>query len=337
MPNSIKYSTSTETLALRKGNFWIGTGDVSKGPTENTGYWNGITPPDGGYTVYLDKETQGPSIYTCAGDSDLINLTNKISGESYTTVSECLEYFAGQSNKMVFNTDYPTIVTDGLVLNIDSGFVPSYPRTGTTWYDLSGNEKAGTLTNGPTFNSSNDGSIQFDGNDDYIQLSSSLDSLNGTAGASLSIWLKLVSGSNSAGRSGIIQLSGYNNSNGCLYYYTDAARVGGIWLDIFRTDRVFTGDWQPTFDAKVWHNLAITTTPGSGGWKMYLNGILGYSTTGQNTVSVDSSLFGGFTLGQNSGSRRLWGNIAVCSVYNRNLTDTEILQNYNATKTRFGL
>ena len=55
MPNAIKYNVSAETLALKKGNFWIGTGDVSKGPTSNTGYYNGITPPSGGYTIYLNK------------------------------------------------------------------------------------------------------------------------------------------------------------------------------------------------------------------------------------------------------------------------------------------
>ena len=43
MPNPIKYNLSAETLALKKGNFYIGTGDVDKGPTESTGYWNGIT------------------------------------------------------------------------------------------------------------------------------------------------------------------------------------------------------------------------------------------------------------------------------------------------------
>jgi hypothetical protein len=55
MPNAIKYNTSAETLALKKGNFYIGTGDVGKGPTSSTGFYNGITPPSGGYTIYLNK------------------------------------------------------------------------------------------------------------------------------------------------------------------------------------------------------------------------------------------------------------------------------------------
>ena len=60
MPNPIKYSASAQTLALKKGNFWIGTGDVGKGPTSTTDYYNGITPPAGGYTIYLNKASGGP-------------------------------------------------------------------------------------------------------------------------------------------------------------------------------------------------------------------------------------------------------------------------------------
>jgi hypothetical protein len=231
----------------------------------------------------------------------------------------------------------PDIIEDGLVLYLDAANTKSYTGFGTNWFDKSGNGNTGTLTNGPTFNSSNFGRLDFDGVDDYVSLNSSLDSLNGTTEASLSLWVKLFSGSNASSVSGIIQLSGYDNSNGCLYFYTDATRVGGIWLDIFRTNRVFTGDWQPTFDARLWHNLTITTTPGSDGWKMYLNGNLSYSTTGQNTVSLNSSIRGGFRMGQNSESRRMRGNISKCFVYNRALSAAEILQNFNATRVRFGL
>ena len=138
MPNSIKYNVSAETLALKKGNFWIGTGDVGKGPTSSTGFYNGITPPSGGYTIYLNKASGGPSIYTATNDAQLISITNLIAGASYTTVTQCLTYYMEQTDKMVLNLDYPPIVTNGLVLNLDAGFTPSYPRTGTVWSNLSG-------------------------------------------------------------------------------------------------------------------------------------------------------------------------------------------------------
>ena len=60
MPNGIKYSASAETRALKKNNFWIGTGDVDKAPTQVTGYWASITPPVGGYSVYINRPSGGP-------------------------------------------------------------------------------------------------------------------------------------------------------------------------------------------------------------------------------------------------------------------------------------
>ena len=59
MPNAIKYNVSAETLALKKGNFWIGTGDVGKGPTSSTGYYNGSTPP----CVQSLTTSEGPYTY----------------------------------------------------------------------------------------------------------------------------------------------------------------------------------------------------------------------------------------------------------------------------------
>jgi len=68
----------------------------------------------------------------------------------------------------------PRIVTDGLVLALDAGNTKSYPGSGTTWTDLSGNGNTGTLTNGPTFDSANGGSIVFDGTNDYVQVTGSI-------------------------------------------------------------------------------------------------------------------------------------------------------------------
>ena len=168
MPNAIKYSTDTQSLALKKGNFYIATGDVGKGPTSTTGYYNGITPPAGGYTIYLNKASGGPSIYVASNDSDLITLTNKIAGASYSTAAQCLSYFAGQTDKVVTNIDYPPITTNGLVLNLDAGFIPSYPKNGTTWYDTSSVGNNGTLVNGPTYSSDDGGTIVFDGSNDRV-------------------------------------------------------------------------------------------------------------------------------------------------------------------------
>jgi hypothetical protein len=150
-------------LALKKGNFYIGTGDVGKGPTNVTGYYNGITPPSGGYTIYLNKASGGPSIYTASNDTQLISLTNTIAGASYTTVNECFNYYNGQSDKLCVNRDYESIVTDGLIFNLDANFIASYPRNGTDVYDLSGKGNDGTLINGVGFTNSGVPRFQLDG------------------------------------------------------------------------------------------------------------------------------------------------------------------------------
>jgi len=230
-----------------------------------------------------------------------------------------------------------SIVRDGLVLHLDAANPKSYPDSGTVWKDLSGNSNNGTLVNGVGFDSDNNGSMVFDGVDDYIQLTESLENaLNGNPEASLSMWIKLFSGSNGSGVSGLINLTSHNTTNGNLYFYTNADNVGGIWLNVFRTDRVFAGDWQPIFDGTKWHLLSITTEPGTNGWKMYLNDVLRYQTTGQATVAVNYSLFGGFRIGQN-GTRELRGNIGHTQIYNRALTPEEVKQNFEALRGRYGI
>jgi hypothetical protein len=83
----------------------------------------------------------------------------------------------------------PEIAESGLVLALDAGNLKSYPTTGTTWTDLSGNGNTGTLTNGPTYSSANGGSISFDGTNDYVTIpdSPSWDVNNG--GYSICFWM----------------------------------------------------------------------------------------------------------------------------------------------------
>ena len=112
MPNAIKYNVSAETLALKKGNFWIGTGDVSKGPTSNTGYYNGITPPSGGYTIYLNKANNGPSIYTVTNDAQLINTgVNFIVDYARGDVSSFDGFGYFESDTSMFSSQTPITVS----------------------------------------------------------------------------------------------------------------------------------------------------------------------------------------------------------------------------------
>jgi len=128
MPNTIKYNTSSESNALSIGNMHMGVGDVGKGPTESTGFYNGVNPPHGGYTIYQHKSSGGPSILCPTSDAELIVITNGIAGTSYTTINECFNYFAGQNDKMVMNNLITPFITNGLRFSIDSRILPSYPH-----------------------------------------------------------------------------------------------------------------------------------------------------------------------------------------------------------------
>mgnify|MGYP003642379923 CR=1 FL=1 len=227
----------------------------------------------------------------------------------------------------------PNITIDQLIFAVDAGSTRSYPGSGTTGTDLISYESI-TLVNGVAFSNANGGTWEFDGVNDYITLPASIaTTLNGGTEASLNMWVKLNNNSNGSGQSGIIQLSGFNSSNGNLYWYSN----GFTYLDTFRTDRVSTIWANTIIDPRNWHMLTVTTTPGTNGWKAYLNGVLRFQTTGQSTVSVNSTIQGGLTLGRNSNGRDLPGNISSCYIYKKSLTPEEVLQNYNAHKSIFGL
>jgi hypothetical protein len=334
MPNAIKYNTSAETLALKKGNFWIGTGDVGKGPTSSTGYYNGITPPSGGYTIYLNKASGGPSIYTVTTEAQMVSLTNSIGSQSFTTSGQCLNWFATQTDKMIFNRDYEPIVTNGLVLNVDAGFTPSYPTTNTTWYDVSSAGNNGTLTNGPTYSLTNGGSIVFDGVDDYAQITSPFGNIDWSSRAwSFSAWMKL----NSLGDRCLVNLNSANStdyivtnvfySNGGSYWYfiknsastqTNFTTPGGTFTtnEIFYFTMTYNGNGLSTSNINFYKNGTQVAT--SGGGSAGLGNMSGLQIGGGNNYPMN-------------------GNVYNFLMYNREISSLEVLQNYNVQKSRFGL
>ena len=334
MPNAIKYSTSAQTLALKKGNFWIGTGDVGKGPTSTTDYWNGITPPSGGYTIYLNKANNGPSIYTAANDSQLISLSNAIAGQTFATAAAALDWFATQTDKMVFNSDYPAIATNGLTFNLDAGFTPSYPTTGTTWYDLSTNGNNSTLTNGPTFNTSNGGSIVFDGTNDYVSVPLAANTALCVNEMTVMGWVYLTALP--------------NNSNAILAKKTSAASAGDFTFSLKKFSNgstEFQSSWNggsqfSYFDSTIpalntWFHMTLVVKNGTPGFQMFLNGnnnnggAASYSSPTWSNVNLYNWEIGRF--------ESAVGRVANVLIYNRPLTQTEVQQNFNAQKSRFGL
>ena len=164
MPNSVKYKTGNLTGSISTGNVALGVNESVLGPTETTGWYNGLTPSPSQYVIYEVAESGVPKIYQPSDDTQLIQFARSkgATGANTGSVASVLNWATSQANIMISNNAYPSIVTDGLILNSDARFTPSYPTTGTTWYDISGNNKNGTLINGPLFDS-NRGAISFDG------------------------------------------------------------------------------------------------------------------------------------------------------------------------------
>ena len=203
----------------------------------------------------------------------------------------------------------PDIVDDGLIFAIDAASTRSYPGSGNTWYNLSG-ENNGTLVNNPTFNSN--GWFDFDGVDDHVSMSVS------STYMTLAFWIKIDDTSDTAGivdSGGSGDLDLYNNPSG--YYYLYTTNTDG-------TRTALTSDTSVT--QSDWHYLVVVF--GSGYRKIYQNNALVASDT------KTASPLAIFNIGQR-GTYKLEGSVSSFNIYNRALTTAEISQNYNAQKSRF--
>jgi hypothetical protein len=215
----------------------------------------------------------------------------------------------------------PQIVKDGLVLLLDAANTKSYPGSGTTWFDRSGNGNNGTLVNGPTFSSGNGGSIVFDGVNDVV--STSNNSLFENQGA-VSIWVSR-SGNNSSQR--LIRRLGANTNR--FYLFINQGSVSGVRGGNDERNTSFT------FSVNQWIHIVWQWRLSDTLQQIYINGNLNYNGTYVPAVSGGDATFG---VAQAEGVETWFGgNVANVQVYNRILTASEILQNYNATKGRFGL
>jgi hypothetical protein len=168
MPNKIKYTITPTTNTIKVGNFALGvvTG-VTYAPTSTTSFYNGYDVPSGGYVVYQNKATLGPSVFAPTGNTQMVNLTYSLGNTTATTIYDSLKWINAQNTIIAVNRNYENIVTRGLIMSLDAGFTPSYPLSGTSWTDMSFSGNSGTLVNGPTYNSSNGGTIVFDGTNEY--------------------------------------------------------------------------------------------------------------------------------------------------------------------------
>jgi hypothetical protein len=230
----------------------------------------------------------------------------------------------------------PSIVTNGLVLYLDAANSNSYVNGSTIWNDLSRGSNNGTLINGPTFNSGNGGSIVFDGVNDTVDCGNS-NTLN-SSNITYNTWIK--------------RTASWEFQGSCLFWAKPNGTFtgNGFYIEPFTNGRNFltiitngsAGNFfrditnaNSRFPLNTWVNFCFTlngSTP-----KMYFNGVdATIAIAGTNAITSTNSTkylmnnspaYGNYTR----------GDISQTQIYNRALTAAEVLQNYNSTKTRFGL
>ncbi len=250
----------------------------------------------------------------------------------------------------------PRLVTDKLEVCIDAANTKSYPGSGTSVVDISRHGRDATLANGAAINTGSDGvvSFVFDGTNDHATFSTSVNSvISQHKDCSFSIWVRVHDDADNT----IIahpKLSG--NSPFILWYDVDAAStnntggsdIGGGTdkvLTVMVTDsgsefRFTTGDnvLQNMNGLLPWYNICVVLDPSNNKFYTYVNGKLKALFNSSSCDGIKSSS-SNFDLGSGtvSGNSTLNGNIAQFSVYSKALSETEVVQNYNALKGRFGI
>ena len=226
---------------------------------------------------------------------------------------------------MSFNYS-PKIVTDGLVLCLDAANTKSYVSGSTIWNDLSRSQLTSTLINGPTFNTGSLGSITFDGVDEYTTIPSNTAFNSVSSGFSLGCWVNIAATQPCVDSQIIGTLFAEYTGYGILYDFPARSRFN-FYINL--SNRVSS---TTNLIPNIWYHVMCVWTGTLA--IIYVNGR--FDIQASNTTSPSSStpyLVGAYL----PTTRNFAGRISQVLSYNRALTAQEVLQNYNATKTRFGL
>ena len=232
----------------------------------------------------------------------------------------------------------PKVINDSLILYLDAGNSKSYSGSGDTWFDTSKSFKDSSLLGSPPFLSDNKGCFLMVGLNEYISIPQLSDN-NIIDNYSFGIWF-----------SPTITISPSNND----YYMLFEAQNTSISSTPDNFIYFLNSGGQITFETKTpndnlltttnnwvagkWYNIYCTYESSTGTKSIYVNGVKENSISGVNGSYLNTSTY--FGLGAYSSPSRTWylkGRIAGAFVYGKTLSQSEISQNYNSTKSRFGL
>jgi hypothetical protein len=300
--------------------------------SSNYRWWNGVDVLATQYLIYTDKYTMGSS--TLANtipvawstpdltDQSLLNLINtlppRVGLPVFTSLQPALDWLQGTSDFYLVKNGLENIVTTNLQLYYDAGLYNSYVGTGTSVIDISGNNRTGTLINGTGFISSGVAAFNFDGTDDQIGLTSQV--LSGSDSFTVNCWIQADSS-----ETGGTVFGNYPAGTLQIFYGT---QYMGMWLN---NNSTYVDNVSNFFTTNP---VMITAVRDGSATYFYQNGIL--LKQGSSSASIGTTT--DFRLGINTiNNEQFNGKIFITQVYNVSLTQSQILQNYNAQKGRFGL
>jgi hypothetical protein len=228
----------------------------------------------------------------------------------------------------------PNIVTNGLVLALDAGNTKSYVSGSSVWYDRSGNNN-GTLTNGPTFDSANLGSIVFDGIDDYgiIPDISGVTDFTNTDNYTIDFWVYINSTQNNTQNVDNDILEKWSGPGGYPFTFRYVRSDEIMVVTVYNGNAVNVANLQ--ISSNSWWNIC-----GVFNWSGSL--LTAYGNGGQITSSVTLNLPGDISnssdlnlMRRGNSANYATGKLSAIKIYNRALSAQEVFQNYNALKSRY--
>ena len=232
----------------------------------------------------------------------------------------------------------PRIVTDGLVLALDAGNTKSYPGSGTSIIDLTGSGENGTMTNMDASNHNSDGYFTFDGTDEYFTVTKSNFFTSFSQQITMEAWVYIPSSATwSNGYFGNIFTRGYYAGSHGLWRGTTDNRIVFYCRQTGTTFAAVQSVADISRD--TWYHLVGVW---NGGTKIYVNGELIDSDSGSLGDTDNSGSLGSFEIGRDTAASGSSGNYfegrqAAHKIYDRELTASEIQQNFNALRGRFGI
>jgi hypothetical protein len=348
MGTPMAFTTGT-TYTYTDKMFKRGTIGLNLPSTLAPGYnwFNGVDVSASQYLIYSDTYTTGiasqanskPTAWTTPDKTDasllgLINtLPERIGQTSFTNVTDATTWLQESNRYFLINSGYEDIVTSGLTLSWDAAWYNSFKTGNTLWYDISGSYVNGTFTNGPSFSTSNGGSISFDGTDDYVSASVSSP---GPPITVETIFKFNDSASDSTNYRYVFSLG--NDSPGTMISLAKATSQSPVSPLLPNQGYCYIGSNNPRpinyiFTGSAYHHVVLQVLSNNQTIKCFIDGVEVSVSNDSTTISLSSTL----NVGRYSGANwYLNGNIQTFRIYNRTLSQAEILKNYNAQKGRIG-